>query len=293
MIPSDLIKKVRMLEIKMRHRVSSTFSGEYHSIFKGKGINFAELRTYQAGDDVRSIDWNVTAKTGVPYVKLFEEERELTAIIMLDVSASGMFGSGKKTKTEAAAEIAAVLGFSAANNQDKVGLLLFSDKIERFIPPKKGKKHVFRLLREIFSFDQRGKGTSIQFALDFLLKVVKKRAIIFIISDFMDDHYELSLKLTAKKHDLVPIVIEDPRETSLPKAGFLSIVDPENGSQMMINTYSQETRKKFKNIVMARKMEIHRLFKNSKLSYITINIQKAFLDTLAIFFKKQIKKNWG
>jgi uncharacterized protein (DUF58 family) len=290
MIPAEVLQKIKKLEIKTRQIVNATFTGEYHSVFKGRGINFAEVREYQDGDEVKLIDWNVTAKMGTPFVKVFEEERELTVILAVDLSASGNFGSGEQSKAEIAAEIAAIFGFSANNNNDKVGLLLFSDEIERFIPPKKGKSHIFRLLREIFYFEPKSKKTSISKALDYLMKTNKKKAIVFFISDFIDNGYEKQMRCVARKHDLVPVIIEDPREIDLPKSGLMLLEDEETGDTMYLNTRSKDVREKFKNIKLARKLSQERFFKSVNITPIRVECGKSYTNELVRYFKNRAKR---
>jgi uncharacterized protein (DUF58 family) len=290
MISSALIKKIKALEIKTRKIVNSTFSGEYHSIFKGQGINFAEIRNYNPGDDVRLIDWNVTAKTGDLHVKLFEEERELTVILMVDVSASSIFGSDKNIKKDISGEIAAILGFSANSNKDRVGLVLFTDEVEFYLPPKKGKDHILRILREIYYFKPKGRKTSLSKAVDFVLKTNKKKAIVFLISDFVDVNYEKQMRVCARKHDLVPIQVEDPRETHLVKSGVVALEDPETGSQIYLNSSSESVRQKFNNIVLARKLEFDRFFKSIDVSPIVLDITKPFIVPLVTYFKSRMRK---
>lgn len=289
MIPAELIKKIRALEIKTRNIVQGTFSGEYHSVFKGHGMSFAEVREYQPGDDVRLIDWNVTARTGSPFIKIFEEERELTVILALDISGSGEFGSMNRTKADIAAEIAAILGFSANNNNDKVGLLLFSDQVERYIPPKRGKDHIMRILRDIFYLQPKNKKTSINAALDYLLKIHKKQAIVFLISDFIDQNYDHLLRVTARKHDLIPIIMRDPKEISLPRSGLLLLEDNETGETLYINTNSLDVRHRFKNIMLAQRLELERLFKSLKITPIFVESADYF-TALKNYFQKRSRK---
>ena len=286
----EILKKIRNLEIKTRMIVESTFTGEYHSVFKGRGISFSEVREYQMGDDVRQIDWNVTAKMGSPYIKLFEEERELTVILMVDLSASGNFGSYEKAKSEIAAEIAAILGFSANNNKDKVGLILFSDQVEKSLSPKKGKDHVLHILREIFFYKPESKKTSIANALDYLVKTNKKKSIVFMISYFLDSDYEKVTRLAAKKHDLIPIIIEDSHELELPKAGTQLLEDEETGEQLYINMSSNQIRENFQNIVFARQTEQDRFFRSINAPPVRININKPYLSELRQYFKNRSKK---
>jgi uncharacterized protein (DUF58 family) len=289
MIPAEVIKKIKKLEIKTRQVVNTTFAGQYHSVFKGQGIDFSEVREYSPGDEIRLIDWKVTARAGKPFIKVFEEERELTVMLLVDLSSSGNFGSKKNTKLEIAAEIAAVLGFSAINNKDKVGLLLFTDRIEKFVPPKGGQKHVFILLRDIFYYPAEGKGTSIATALDYVAKTNKKKAIIFIISDFQDVGYERNLQQLAKKHDVVPIILEDEREQKLPKTSLVALEDEELGEVVYINTNSKEIREKFEHIALVEKLEQERFFKSINVRPIRININESYFDPLTKYFQKRAK----
>ncbi len=287
MIPIEVIKRIRAIEIKTRKIVNTTFTGEYHSVFKGQGISFSEVREYQPGDDVRLIDWNVTAKTGSPHIKVFEEERELTVMLCIDLSASGDFGTVDKTRVEMAAEVAAVLGFSALNNKDKVGLILFTDQIEHYIPPKKGKDHMFRILREIFYHQANSKRTSIKVGLDYLNKICKKKAIVFLISDFIDEGYEQNLRISARKHDLVPIMITDPKERELPDTGIMAFEDEETGEVLHLNTSSKDIRERFTNVVLARHLEKERLFKSLKLTPVKIELDQSYVKPLDNYFKSR------
>ncbi|MCP4050432.1 MAG: DUF58 domain-containing protein [bacterium] len=285
MIPREILKKVKNIEIKTRQIVNSTFTGSYHSAFKGRGISFSEVREYQPGDEIRQIDWHVTAKMNHPYIKLFEEERELTVILMVDLSASGDFGSFNISKANLASEIAAILGFSANNNNDRVGLILFSDKVEKFVPPKKGKNHMFAILREIFYYKPDSKKTSISNALDFMLKTNKKKSIVFLISDFIDSNYEKKMSIASRKHDMVPIIIRDPKEENLPKAGLLNIEDSETGEILTINTRSVSIRQSFQNIIFARHTELIRFFKSINIKHINLNTEKPYVRALIDYFK--------
>lgn len=289
MLEESLASKIKYIEIKTREVVNATLSGEYHSVFKGQGLNFAEVREYQEGDDVRLIDWNVTAKAGKPFIKIFEEERELTVYLVVDISASGQFGTLTQSKVDVAAEIAALLGFSAIKNNDQVGLLLFSNHVEKYIPPKKGKKHILRILRDIFSFKPQHKTTSISTALNALLRHAKKKSIIFIISDFMDHDYDIELKLLAKKHDVVPIVLRDPKEETLPDAGILCIEDFETNQIFYVNTSAKDTREKFKAMTYAKRLSLERLFKSIKLTPIFLTVGESYVKHLVHYFKSRAK----
>src|SRR5256886_6772805 len=233
---AEILKKIRTLEIKTKGLVQTAFAGDYHSVFKGRGMNFSDVREYQPGDEIRSIDWNVTARFGSAFVKQFTEERELTVMLVVDVSASGNFGSTTQSKRELAAEVACLLAFSAIRNNDKVGLILFTDRVELFIPPKKGRLHTLRLIREILFFEPKGRGTQPAVALDYLNQVVHRRSVVFLISDFQAPDFARALSVTSRRHDLIAIPIIDPREEDLPDVGLLTLEDAETGEQIKINT---------------------------------------------------------
>ncbi|RAP36839.1 DUF58 domain-containing protein [Candidatus Marinamargulisbacteria bacterium SCGC AAA071-K20] len=290
MVPKEVLKKIRALEIKTRKIVQNTFSGEYHSVFKGSGISFAEVREYQDGDDSRLIDWKVTAKMNTPYIKIFEEERELNVYLLVDLSGSGNFGSIEQTKVEVAAEIAAVLGFSAINNNDKVGLILFSDHVEKFIPSKKGKKHVLRILRDIFYLKPESRKTNIGSALDTLNAMIKKKSIVFLISDFVDYNYEKSMKIASRKHDLVPIVIEDPKERELPKSGLVYLEDNETGDTIYLDTNNEQVRQSYSNMKLARQLERERFFKSIKVDSVSVSLDKSYIQPLSNYFLNRAKR---
>ncbi len=242
----ELIKKVRKIEIRTRKLSSQVFSGSYHSAFKGRGMSFSEVREYQYGDDIRAIDWNVTARLDHPYIKVFEEERELVMMLVIDISGSSFFGTKDQFKNELIAEIGAVLAFSASSNNDKIGAILFSDHIEKFIPPKKGRAHILRIIREIIDHEPKGKGTQISEALRYFNNVIKKRSIAFLISDFMDDDYEDALKIANKKHDLTALQVYDPAEKELPNLGLIRIQNAETGSLKWVDTASSKWRKEYR-----------------------------------------------
>ncbi len=287
MIPSKIIKRVKQIEIKTRGLVNDLFGGEYHSVFKGKGMTFSEVREYQSGDDIRLIDWNVTARTTTPFVKNFEEERELTVYLMVDISASGEFGSGSQLKRELGTEIAAVLGFSAIKNNDKVGLILFSDNIEKFIFPKKGKSHVLRVIRELLYTNPRNTGTSIGNALDYLLKVAKRKSVVFIISDFLDSGYNSSLKILSKKHDLIAIQLYDPAEYKFPNIGLAKVEDPETGEMFWIDTTSKRAMKELEDDIRLKQSKFSKNAKKIGFDLISISTDEDFVDPLMSFFKKR------
>nr|WP_314783346.1 DUF58 domain-containing protein [uncultured Porphyromonas sp.] len=249
LLQSDILQRVRRVEIKARGLSQELFAGEYHSAFRGRGMAFSEVREYQVGDDIRDIDWNVTARLGDPYIKIFEEERELTVMLAIDMSASLNFGTQEETKRELVAEIAATLAFSAIENNDKVGVLLFTDTVEKYIPPAKGKKHILYIIREILLFSPQGRGTNLEIPLTYLSRIVKKRSTTFIISDFMTDgkaeSYRNALRFAARKHDLIAIVVRDPREESLPKMGLVQFEDPETGATRWVDTLSPKVRRAY------------------------------------------------
>ena len=260
----ELLKKVRLIEIKTRGMVNQVFSGEYHSVFKGRGMEFSEVREYQFGDDIRSIDWNVSARFNHPFVKIFEEERELMVMLVVDFSRSGNFGTGQQLKNEIAAEICAVLAFSAIKNNDKVGLILFTDKIEKFVPPKKGRAHILRIIRELVSFEPTGSGTNIRQALEYFNHVNKKRSIAFLISDFIDEGYDKILRIISRKHDIIAVEISDPREETLPDVGMMKLRDAETNQERWIDTSSAAVRSTFRKYWEARRAERRHLFIRSK-----------------------------
>ena len=290
MIPQEIISKVRRIEIRTKGLVNDLFGGEYHSVFKGKGMIFSEVRKYQPGDDIRLIDWNVSARVGTPYVKIFEEERELTVYMVVDVSGSGRFGTIQKMKMELGTEIAAVLGFSAIKNNDKVGVLLFSNEVEKYIPPKKGKSHILRVIRELLYYKPKFRGTSINSALDFLLKVAKRRSVVFLISDFVDSNYWTSLKMVNKKHDIIGIRLYDPSEAELPDLGLVKVMDPESEQEFWINTSRYSDRIDYKNTFNNRISELQSQCKKIKFDLISISTQEDYVEPLMDFFHRREKR---
>lgn len=287
MIPSEVLKRIRKIEIKTRRIVSSAMSGEYHSSFKGRGINFAEVREYAPGDEIRFIDWNVTAKMDKPFVKVFDEERELTVFLVVDISGSGDFGSQDLLKCDLLAELSAVLGFSAVANNDKVGLVLFSDEIESYAVPKKGRQHMMRILRDIFYHQPRSKKTSLSTALEFVQRVAKKKGIVFLVSDFLDQNYEKNLQILSKSHDVIPICIEDPRECQIPKSGVVLLEDAETGETLCLDTNSKRVRETYSNIAMTRRMEQDRFFSSLGLNMVRIQAGQPFIKPLMTYFKSR------
>ncbi len=290
MLTKELLKQVRQIEIKTRGVVNEVFSGEYHSVFKGRGMEFSEVREYQIGDDIRTIDWNVSARFGHPYVKIFEEERELTLMLLVDLSGSLVFGSVEKTKQQIAAELTAILAFSAMKNNDKVGLILFTDQIEKFVPPRKGKSHVLRIIREVLSFEPRGNKTDIKVALEYFNHSVKKRSIAFLISDFIDDGYDKILRIVGKKHDLVNILLEDPREIEIPKIGLLKLKDAETGKIRYVDSSNKNVQNYFKKKVTERKNYQNNLFRKSRVDTINIDTSSSYIKPLINFFKTRERR---
>jgi uncharacterized protein (DUF58 family) len=290
MLTKELLKQVRQIEIKTRGVVNEVFSGEYHSVFKGRGMEFSEVREYQIGDDIRTIDWNVSARFGHPYVKIFEEERELTLMLLVDLSGSLVFGSVEKTKQQIAAELTAILAFSAMKNNDKVGLVLFTDQIEKFVPPRKGKSHVLRIIREVLSFEPRGNKTDIKVALEYFNHSVKKKSIAFLISDFIDEGYDKILRIVGKKHDLVNILLEDPRETEIPKVGLIKLKDAETGKTRYVDSSNKNVQEYFRQQVNKRKEYQNNLFLKSRVDTININTASSYIKPLINFFKNRERR---
>jgi len=291
MLTKELLKQVRQIEIRTKGLVNQVFSGEYHSVFKGMGMEFSEVREYQFGDDIRNIDWNVTARYGRPFIKVFEEERELTVMLMVDLSGSLMFGSISKTKQRVAVEVTAILAFSALKNNDKVGLILFTDKIEKFVPPRKGNKHVLRIIRDLLSFNPEGNATDIKGALEYMNGTIKKRSIVFLLSDFMDHGYSKILKVVGKKHDLIGIVLDDRRENELPAIGLVKLTDAETGQERWIDTSSNRVRKMMRKTRGEAVNKRNALFLTSRIDRIQIETGKDYIKPLVHFFRLR-EKRW-
>lgn len=287
---AELLKKVRRIELKTRGLSSQIFSGEYHSAFKGRGMAFSEVREYTPGDEIRTIDWNVTARFNSPYVKVFQEERELTAILLIDVSASDNFGTTEKLKRNLITEISAVLAFSALQNNDKVGVIFFSDKVELFIPPKKGKSHILRVIREMINFQATGKGTDIGGAITFLNRAIKKRCITFLISDFIDSgNYRDNLRIANKKHDLVAFHVYDEREREMPDIGLVKFLDAESGIYKWINTGNKKVRQEYRSNALKQRQDIENTLKKSGVDFASIGTHENFVKPLMALFKKRGK----
>jgi uncharacterized protein (DUF58 family) len=290
MISKDILKKVRKLEIQTKGLVNNIFGGEYQSAFKGRGMEFSEVRAYSYGDDVRQIDWNVTARNGEPYVKIFEEEREQILMLCVDISPSGSFGSLSQTKMELAIELSAVLAFSAIKNGDKVGLVLFSDHIEKVIPPKKGRTHVLRLIRELLTIKPSGKHTNIAEALEYVNRLLDRRAIIVLASDFEDSDFDKQLKITNRKHDLVNIIIHDEHEEYLPNMGLIPFSDPETGDEILIDTSSKKVRNAFRARRLKKRADLKEKFLKSKIDSIEVKTNQSFVKPLINFFHRRLQR---
>src|SRR5882724_7871038 len=286
----EILKKIRGLEIKTRALVETAFAGDYHSVFKGRGMNFEEVREYQPGDEIRAIDWNVTARLGSPFVKKFTEERELTVMLIVDVSASGNFGSAAQSKRELAAEVACLLAFSAIRNNDKVGLLLFSDRLELFIPPKKGRSHTLRIIREILFFEPAGRGTDAAAALDHFNRIITRRAVVFLISDFQAGDFSRELAVTAKRHDLIALRIRDERERVLPNIGIITLEDAETGDQIEINAADSNVRRQFAQLAQAQLTETLRILRQNRIDRIDLRTGDDYLPALRSFFKQRERR---
>jgi uncharacterized protein (DUF58 family) len=290
MIPKELVKKIRYIQIFTAKTVNNVFAGEYESAFKGHGMEFEDVREYQPGDEIRSIDWNVTARTGKPFIKRFVEERELTIIFLVDLSASGTFGSIEKTKNEIAAELCALLAFSAIKNNDKVGLIVFTDVIEMFIPPKKGMIHVLRLIRELLFFKPRKAKTNIQEGLAYLGRVTRKKSVVFLVSDFLESDFEKQMRIMGKRHDLIAVSITDPREVHMPKVGLLELEDAETGELVVIDTSDPQVRSQYEKHGKERATNLKRLFRSMGVDQIDIRTDRDYVHTLMRFFLEREKR---
>ena len=288
-IPAEVLQKVQRLEIQMKHLVNDIFSGEYHSVFKGRGMEFAEVREYTPGDDIRAIDWNVTARFGSPYVKKYVEERELTVMLAVDFSASGIFGSGKQLKRDLAAEVCSILAFSAVRNNDKVGCVLFTDEVELFVPPQKGRQHALRVIRELLYFQPEGRGTHLGAALQFLAQVLKRKSVVFLVSDFLDPGFETPLSVVSRRHDVVPITITDAREEKLPDVDLVELVDAETGQRMLIDT-NAEVRARFERRARMVRGWRERVFRRQALDTIDLRTDTPYVVPLMTFFRRRARR---
>ena len=288
--PKDILKKIRHLEIRTRGLVEAAFAGQYRSVFKGRGMNFEEVREYQAGDEVRTIDWNVTARMGHPFVKKFTEERELTVMLMVDVSASGDFGSVRLSKRELAAEVACLLAFSAIRNNDKVGLILFSDEVELFIPAKKGRIHTLRLIRDILYFEPKRRGTNPAVALNYLNKVRTRKSVVFLISDFQAPDFARELSISSRRHDLVALPIVDPREKELPNIGRVTLEDAETGEQIEINTSDRSVQDAYRHLIDRNRAALSRTLLRNRIDQIELRTDEDYLPALRNFFRQRERR---
>jgi uncharacterized protein (DUF58 family) len=287
MIPKEILQAVKAIEIRSRLLVNDVFAGEYGSVFKGRGMEFAEVREYLPGDDIRSIDWNVTARTGVAHIKKFVEEREQTVMFLVDASHSLDFGTVRRMKGELAAEISAVLAFSAIRNNDKVGAIIFTDGVELFIPPKKGKKHVLRVIREMLYFRPKGRGTDIAAALEYLSRVVRRRAVVFLLSDFVAPDYTRALRVANRRHDLVAVTITDPAEDELPPLGLMLVTDAETGETRMMDTRSRSFQEEFRRRRVEAKSTRERTFRRYRVDCIDVHTDRPYTDPLVAFFRRR------
>jgi uncharacterized protein (DUF58 family) len=287
---AEILKKIKALEIKTRGLVQTAFAGDYHSVFKGRGMNFEDVREYQPGDEIRSIDWNVTARMGTAFVKKFTEERELTVMLIVDVSASGNFGSTSQSKRELAAEVACLLAFSAIRNNDKVGLLLFTDRVELFIPPKKGRSHTLRIIREILFFEPEGRGTEPGLALDYLNKIVTRRSVVFFISDFQARDFSRALAVTARRHDFIAVQIHDEREQVFPNIGIVTLEDAETGEQIEVNTADRGLRARFSDLAEEKQTGLLRTLRRNNIDTIALRTGDDYLPALRSFFKQRERR---
>lgn len=290
MLTREQLKAVRKIQIRTSHLVSDLFAGEYHSVFKGRGMEFAEVRQYQPGDEVRTIDWNVTARTGEPYVKRFTEERELTVMLLVDASGSTRFGSVGQFKQELAAEIAALLAFSAITNNDKVGLVIFTDRIELAVPPRKGTRHVLRVIREILNHVPRGRGTDIPLALDHLEKVVRRRCVAFLLSDFLAPELRRPLRVANRRHDLIAVVLEDPREQTLPDLGLLALEDAESDEALVVDTGDPRVRAEFARLRAAARGDRDRFLRSLDVDAVTVRTDQPYANALLRFFRQRERR---
>ncbi len=290
MIPAEIMQQIRRIQIRTSRMVNEILAGQYESVFKGQGMEFKEVREYVPGDDVRSIDWNVTARTGHPQVKVLAEERELTVMLVVDASGSGRFGSVSRFKNELAAELCAVLAFSAIKNNDKVGLIIFTDKVELYVPPSKGSKHVLRVIREVLYYTPSGVKTNIPEALHYLNNVIRRKAVVFLVSDFMADDYEAALRIANRKHDVIATVVSDPREMELPNVGLVAIRDAETGREMLVNTSDTKVRMAYLNEARKRESTREQIFRRTRVDTIAVRTDTSYVNELYRFFRMREKR---
>jgi len=291
MLPAEVLKAIRLIQIRTNRMVNDILAGEYHSVFKGQGMEFDEVREYVPGDDIRLIDWNVTARTSVPHIKKLVEERELTVMLMVDASGSGRFGSVNRFKNELAAELCAVMAFSAIKNNDKVGLMIFTDQVELYVPPEKGRRHILRIIREVMYFAPKGHGTNIEEALHYMNGVVKRKAVAFLVSDFMDDNYETPLRIAGRRHDLIAVTVTDPREEELPNIGMINVMDAETGREITINTSDSAVRRDYADDAKSRTVKRDEILKQSRVDSIHVRTDQPYIDEIHRFFKMRERRN--
>ncbi len=289
MIPKEILQKVRRIEIKTQNIVNTVLSGEYHSAFKGRGMEFSEVRNYVAGDDIRTIDWNVTARTGEPHVKKHIEERELTVMMVVDASASGNFGSVSQMKAEMAVELCAVLAFSAIKNNDRVGLIIFTSEVEKYVPPKKGKNHVLRVIRELLYFKPQKRGTNVGEAVSFLSRVQRKRAVVFIVSDFIDTGFDAPLRVASRRHDCIAITLSDPREKQFANVGLIELEDAERGGTVLVDSGSRAFRDRYRRETETRSNQLRSMLRSNSIDEIPVSTDADYVDPLVRFFKRREK----
>ncbi|HEV8701878.1 MAG TPA: DUF58 domain-containing protein [Candidatus Polarisedimenticolia bacterium] len=290
MLPAEILRKVRRIEIRTNRLVNESLAGEYHSVFKGRGMEFSEVREYQFGDDIRNIDWNVTSRMGHPYVKKHVEERELTVMLLVDFSGSGEFGTRRQFKREIAAEICALLAFSAIKNSDRVGLVAFTDRIEKFLRPRKGKDHVLRVIREVLYFRPEGRATDLAQALQFLYRTITKRAVVFVVSDFLAEGYEQPLRVAARKHDVIAVTITDPREEDLPPIGLIDLEDAETGERVLVNASDRQTRERFRTWAAGRRAARAALFRANAIDALELFTDRSYDAPLVRFFHRRARR---
>lgn len=285
MIPSELLRRIRRIEITTSRVVDEILAGQYHSAFKGLGMEFEEVREYQVGDDVRRIDWNVSARAGRPHVKTFREERELTVMLVVDMSASQSFGTGEQMKRDLVAEVCATLAFSAIKNNDNVGLICFTDRIEKFVPPRKGPRHVLRVIRELLAFEPEGRGTDIDAAIEYLTRIQKRKCVAFLVSDFEDEGWERAAQVASRRHDLIAVDIHDPREKSLPDVGLLELQDNETGELVLVDTSSRRVRKAIEDANQTKLEERRQWMLSNRIDLLPLDTDQPFIETLSQFFR--------
>ena len=293
MIPQEVMQQIRRIHIRTRRMVNEILSGQYESVFKGQGMEFREVREYVPGDDIRSIDWNVTARTGEPHVKVMAEERELTVMLMVDMSGSGRFGSVSRFKNELAAELCAVLAFSAIKNNDKVGLIVFTDDIELYVPPQKGSKHVLRVIREVLYFEPKGRGTDIPKELHYLNNVIRRKAVVFLVSDFMADNYETALRVANRRHDVVAVTVTDPREHTLPNVGLVAVRDAETGRETLVNTGDARVRDAYEKETRAMLQKRDEILRRNRVDTMHTSTDTSYVEEIYRFFKMRERRRSG